>query len=349
MIEQIGMGGRVQLQKSWTADDLRNLSAEPSLRIVQYSESEVPGARLLKLLNEELFAVRPDVTLRIYGFHGQNAKLSVLTALPFVEKLSVDCSSKVEGLEHLGRLENLHELVLDVFELDSFDALYGVTSRLTRIGLGKTRSKKPDLSVLRRFHGLKRLELHGHKKGIETIRELQSLEELYVHGIPLEELGFLSELPELASLSIGQGKAESLEWLDGLPGLKKLRILSAKKLVELHVLTHLKQLERLEIIDQPLLKTLPDLKNLQALQLVVCNNVGLEDLDWILTAPKLNQLAFREVKMLEPSAFEQLIAARRPDKLSVAMAKGSKHKEVQAILEREGLFERQAWWIKSGF
>lgn len=343
------MGGRIQLKKTWTADDLRNLAAEPELRIVQYSEAEVPGARLLHLLNEELFAARPDVTLRIYGFHLQSADLSVLSKLPQVERLSVDCSTHAEGLKYIGSLSKLRELELDVFEMDSFDALHGVTSELEQIRLGKTRSKKPDLSVLRRFGRLEKLALSGHKKGVESIRELHSLQELHVHGIPLEELGFLSELPKLTSLSIGQGKAERLDWLSGLPGLKKLRILSAKKLTELNVLADLTELERLELVDQPLLKTLPDLQNLQALRLVVCNNVGLEDLDWVLTATKLDRLAFREVKTLEPDAFERLIAARRLDKLSVAMSKGVKHKEVQAVLEREGLFERSGWWISSGF
>lgn len=343
------MGGRIQLKKTWTADDLRNLAAEPELRIVQYSEAEVPGTRMLHLLNEELFAARPDVTLRIYGFHLQSADLSVLTQLPQVERLSVDCSTRAQGWEHLGSLSKLRELELDVFDIGSFDALYGVTSDLMQIRLGKTRSKKPDLSVLRRFGRLEKLAIDGHKKGIESIRELHFLQELHVHGIPLEELGFLGELPKLTSLSIGQGKVESLDWLSGLPGLKKLRIRSAKKLAELNVLADLTKLERFELVDQPLLKTLPDLQNLLALQSVVCNNVGLEDLDWIVTAPQLKRLAFRDVKTLEPKAFERLIAARRPDKLSVAMAKGGKHKAVQAILEREGLYERSAWWISSGF
>lgn len=349
MIEEIGMGGRIQLKKTWTADDLRNLAAKPELRIVQYSEAEVPEGPLLHLLNEELFAARPDVTLRIYGFHLQSADLSVLTRLPQVERLSVDCSTRAQGWEHLGSLSNLRELELDVFEMDAFDVLYGVTSDLVQIRLGKTRSKKPDLSVLRRFGRLEKLAIDGHKKGIEGIQELHTLQELHVHGIPLEELGFLGELPNLASLSIGQGKAESLDWLNGLPGLNKLRIRSAKKLAELNVLADLTELERLELVDQPLLKTLPDLHNLQALRLVVCNNVGLEGLDWILTAPQLDRLVFRDVKTLEPEAFERLIAARRPDKLSVVMAKGVKHKAVQAILEREGLSERPGWWISSGF
>lgn len=347
MIDEIGFGGRVQLRKSWTADDLRGLAAEPKLRIVQYSDSEIPGSRLLELLNEELFAARPDVKLRIYGFHRQGADLSVLRKLPNLVKLSVDCSTKVEGLEHLGSSANLLEFALDVFELDSFDALNGVNSRLKRLRLGKTRSKKPDLSVLKRFGDLEKLALDGHKKNIETLSGMHSLRELQVHGVPLENLGFLRELPRIESLAIGQGKAESLDWLAGMPVLKKLRIFKARGLTELNVLSELEDLERLELVDQPLLRTLPDLKNLEALRLFVCTHVGLEELSWILTAPRLDRLAFREVKTLEVAMFERLISVRRPEKIWVSMKKWTAHQEMQSLLEREGLFQREAWWIKS--
>lgn len=341
----VGPSGRVQIEPDWTEADVEALAAEPSLEVLQYSEYNVPSRELLKLLNDRVFALRPDVLFRIYGFHLKEADLSALTFMTDVERLAVDCCSRVSGLSPLGGLSKLRELELDVFELDSFEALHEVRSDLVLLRLGKTRSKKPDLSVLKWFAALERLALNGQKKNIEVVQELQRLRTVYIQGIPLGDLGFLASLPRLEKLDLGFGGAENLEWLAGLGALKELKLLRIKGLNDLSVLSELKELRLLKIIDQPLIGTLPSLDNLLVLKRVVCDNVGLKKWDWVLTAPALDELVFLEMQTLTPEDFREMVGRRRPNRLTVSMKKASANKEIQAILEQEGLNDKRGWWL----
>lgn len=340
-----GLSRRVQIEPGWTEADVEALAAEPSLEILQYSEYNAPSRKLLKLLNDRVFARRPDVLFRIYGFHLKAADLSVLKGMSDVERLAVDCCSRVSELSDLGGLSKLRELELDVFELDSFEALHEVRSDLVSLRLGKTRSKKPDLSVLKRFAALERLALNGQKKNIEALQELQSLRTVYIQGIPLGNLDFLASLPRLEKLDLGFGGAENLEWLNGLDTLKELKLLRVKGLNDLSVLSELKELRLLKIVDQPLIETLPSLDDLHGLRRIVCDNVGLKKWDWVLTAPALDELVFLEMQTLTPEDFRQMIAKRRPKRLTVSMKKASANKEVQAVLEQEGLTDKRGWWL----
>lgn len=340
-----GFSGRVQVEPGWTEADVEALAAEPSLEVLQYSDYNAPSRELLQLLNDRVFAMRPDVLFRIYGFHLTEADLSALTFTPDVERLAVDCCSRVSGLSHLGGLSKLREFELEVFELDSFEALHDVRSDLVSLRLGKTRSKKPDLSVLKRFSALERLALNGQKKNIEVVQELQRLRRVYIQGIPLSNLDFLASLPRLEKLDLGFGGAENLQWLADLSALQELRLLRVKGLSDLSALSALSSLRQLKLVDQPLIETLPPLDNLPGLKRVVCDNVGLKKWDWVLTAPALDELVFLEMQTLTPEDFRQLIGKRRPNRLTVSMKKASANKEVQALLEQEGLTEKRGWWL----
>lgn len=60
-------GSRVCLDKSDSLFDVSKLVDSQRLKVVQFSEP-LPLS-LLESLNEELFARRPDVELRAYGFY----------------------------------------------------------------------------------------------------------------------------------------------------------------------------------------------------------------------------------------------------------------------------------------
>lgn len=343
-MEEIGLGGRLQGNANWAPADIAALAAEPSLRILQYSEQEVPDAERLDALNS-LFAARPDVELRLYGFHLRPADLSVLKRLPEVQKLSVDCCSRVENLGALGGLAKLRELTLDVFELDSFDVLGEVRSGLDCLALGKTRSKKPDLSVLRRFAGLERLSLAGQRKHLDVLHVLGKLRELTVYGVPLGDLSFLGGNPELAELSLGFGGAEELDGLRAAERLERLSLTSVRGLKRLDVLAALPRLRELKLRNQPKLAALPDLSGLPHLRAIECYEVALESLGWASTAPGLDQLALLDVKTLEAGDFAKLLAVCRPPRIRVSMLRAAQREAVSRLLAQTGYVEgkRNEW------
>ncbi|WP_172196911.1 hypothetical protein [Saccharibacillus qingshengii] len=344
-MEAIRFGGRLQIDKNWTLDEIRLLAAEPSLRILQYSEREVPGPKLLELLDEELFAVRPDIELRIYGFHLQAADLSVLERLPEVVKLSVDCCSRAEGLSHIGSLAKLRELTLDVFELDSFEVLGEVRSGLERLRLGKTRSKKPDLAILSRFSELEELILAGQRKHLGVLHELKALRALTVYGIPLGDLSFLGGNPQLNKLSLGFGGAEDLGGLHKLDRLEKLSLTGVRGLSRLDVLSALPRLRELKLRDQPKLATLPDFSDLPELRAIQCWSIALDNLDWTAGAEGLEEFAFLEVKTLGVEDFRKLFALRRPKRIRIVMNRAKEQEAIRRLMVQEGFTEESGgWW-----
>ncbi|OWA35106.1 hypothetical protein B9G55_10495 [Saccharibacillus sp. O16] len=341
----VGLGGRVEIDPNWTEKEVAELADSSSIEIIQYSEYNVPSRELLRGLNEQIFARRSDVTFRIYGFHLQEADLSVLQEMPDVERLIVDCCTRIAEPSDLGGLAKLRELELDVFELDSFELLHEVRSDLSLLRLGKTRSKKPDLSVIQRFSSLEKLALNGQRKNIEVVQKLQRLKQVYIHGISLGDLAFLERLPQLTLLHIGFGSAEKLDWLAGLVHLQELKLLRVKGLKDLSALSALSQLQQLQIVDQPLVEKLPSLAGLPRLKRIICDNVGLVELDGALDAPALDEWVLLDMPTLTTDDAARLIDKRRPSRLTVSLKKAAANKELQAMLEQEGFSEQRGWWL----
>lgn len=275
------MKERIELNPGWTREEVAALTARPELKIVQYSEHNIPDVNLMQTLNEELFANRPDVTFRIYGFYSQSGDLSVLKHMKHLEKLVIDCNRRVHGIEAIVALPGLKEFAFDVFEAESLDVLELVPTTLQQLRIGKTKTKKINLSVLNRFTNLKTLSVNGHTTNIETIGTLSSpLRSLYISGMPLKELGYLKDVTDLSELHLSFGGAENLDSLAEVKSLQLLKLLRVKGLSDLSVLPELKGLRLLGIEDQPHLTSLPSLENLTELQRVFLNNVNVENIDW---------------------------------------------------------------------
>ncbi|MFP4978085.1 hypothetical protein ACE6ED_21950 [Paenibacillus sp. CN-4] len=339
------MHGRIELDKSWSREEIRQIAADPAVKIVQYSEWNVPNKQQLKWLNEELFAVRADVALRIYGFHFKPADLSVLELMTEVRDLSVDCCTQAEHLDAVSALPKLESLVLDIYQIESFEALNFVPASLKKLRLGKTASAKPDLSVLRRFRQLQQLALSGQRKNIEVIGDLRELRSLHIGGVPLKELAYLVSLPELRRLQLGFGGAEHLEELAGMDQLRILCLLRVKGLTDLSALSTMQGLRYVQIIDQAKLTDLQPLADLPQLKRVLLENVAAENLEWAKACPPLDELALLQMKTITPAQVEALLQAKSFAKLSAGFKTLSMNKEIQPVLEGYGHTGRSSWWV----
>ncbi|MFC9711691.1 hypothetical protein ACFTRD_26455 [Paenibacillus sp. NPDC056933] len=338
------MKQRIELNPGWTREEVTALTAHPELKIVQYSEHNIPDVNLMQILNEELFVNRPDVSFRIYGFYSQSGDLSVLKHMNHLEKLLIDCNRRVHGIEAVGALPGLKEFAFDVFEVESLDVLSLVPTTLQQLRIGKTKTKKTDLSVLNRFTELKTLSVNGHTTNIETIGTLSSLRSLYISGMPLKELGYLKKLADLHELHLSFGGAENLDSLAGMESLQLLKLLRVKGLSDLSVLPELKRLRLLAIEDQPHLTSLPSLENLTELQRIYLNNVNVENIAWAETSESLKELALLQMKHITVKTIESLIHHKRLKRMIVHLKSAKQQKVVKQAIMAAGMWDESGWW-----
>src|ERR1700689_1322666 len=136
---------RVEFFDRLTQREVHDLATNPNLRILQTARPV--SARTWELLNQNLFALRPEIELRVYGFYSSTCDLSFVKGMSNVRRFSADCLVMAAGIEHLAALENLEELHVGVFSLQDFDFLSSLPSGLKSLTLSPTKSKKPRLNA----------------------------------------------------------------------------------------------------------------------------------------------------------------------------------------------------------
>ena len=158
------------------------LVTDPDLQILQTSSPADPST--WDLLNNEFFAARPDVKLRLYGFYFGVCDLSILLRMGNVRHFAVDNVMAATGLEYLSHLSQLESLNIGIYDLKSFEFLASLPcEQIQSLTLLATESKSPDLRHVDRFSNLKKLYIEGHKKNIEKVGNLQQLEDQRGHSM----------------------------------------------------------------------------------------------------------------------------------------------------------------------
>jgi hypothetical protein len=142
--------------------EVEQLVSDPDIRTLQCSASV--GLDTWDLLNRNLFARRPEIELRVYGFYSMVCDLSFVRRVKNVRRFSADCLTQATGLEHLAELEKLEELAIGIRSLESFDLLEQLPSGIKKLSLMATESRKPRLQALSRFQTLTHLYLRGSNR-----------------------------------------------------------------------------------------------------------------------------------------------------------------------------------------
>ncbi len=279
---------RVEFFDRLTQREVLNLATNPNLRILQTARPVSP--QTWELLNQNLFALRPDVELRVYGFYSSTCDLSFVKGMSNVCRFSADCLMRAVGVEHLAALENLEELHVDIFSLQDFDFLSSLPSGLKSLTLGPTKSKKPLLKALGRFHSLRRLCLAWQQNGIAVVADLEGLEQVSLRGISTLDLDYVSSLPRLWSLDILLGGIRNFSAISGKGSIKYLELCRIRELSDISVIYSLVGLQCLDLRELRNVTDIPDLSRLTKLRKVVLDNMkGLKDVSAIGKAPALEE------------------------------------------------------------
>jgi hypothetical protein len=270
--------------------DIHTLAANDDVKTVQISRP--PESSIWSRLNERLFAIRPDILLRVYGFYGAGpCDLGFASQMTHVTRFSADSLRSVANVDEIAAIPRLASLTLGIFELDSLAVLEAVPSGLRELNAMGTRSSRFDLGVLARFSSLRKLFIEKHKRNIEVLSGFVGLEDLTLRSVGTKHARYLAPLNRLRDLDLKLGGITDLSSIEGKQSIRYLELWQIRGLSDIGVVSSLKGLQYLFLQSLPHIKALPSLRDQAKLRRIYLENMpGLTDLDALAEAPALEEL-----------------------------------------------------------
>jgi hypothetical protein len=234
-------------------------------------------------------------------------------------------------------MTNLRSLSVGIFDLESLDFLGGLPVGITKLSLQATRSKKPKLAHLVRFHSLRQLYLEAQQQDIDVLSQLTELEELTLRSITVSDLGFLAGLPRLWSLDIKLGGTKDLAAIHGKQSIKYLELWLIRGLSEVEVLSSLSGLQYVFLQSLKNVRCIPDLSRLYYLRKIFMEDMkGLKDVSGIRSAPVLEELVHTTARNMEPNDYKDILAMPTLKKALVRFGSQRKNQAFDALAKQHG-------------
>jgi hypothetical protein len=194
----------------------------------------------------------------------------------------------------------LDHLALGVFEQHDWGVLERLRPGLMTLRLGATRSQVR-LDAIARFRDLKVLSLDGQMNGIDVVSGLAALQELNLRSITTPDLGCVSSLDRLWSLTIVLGSLGSFRGIQRKPGLKYLAIRQVRRVTSLDIVGTLPDLQHLYLQSLPAIDTLDGLGQTRSLRRLVLEHMrGLRSFQALSTVPTLEEFALIDGRPQQP-------------------------------------------------
>jgi hypothetical protein len=328
--------GRIEIEGTVSDVEIRALAGDPDLKFLMLSRP--PEGSIWSRLNERLFAVRPDVQLRVYGYYGLGpCDLGFASQMTLVERFSADSLRSAINVDCIATMPKLRSLGLGIFDLASLDVLAGISTDLVELGIGGAKTTKLDLGVLARFPALRKLSLEKQVRNIEVLSEVAELEDLTLRSIATKNLDYLAPLRRLRDLDIKLGGITDLSALDGKASLRALALWQVRGLSELGIVSSLTGLQHLNLQSLPHVKALPSLRNLTKLRRVYLENMrGLENLNALAEAPALAEV-IHVSSALTPEDHAVLFRNPAIQRISAGFGSTKKNQVFEAMQRKHGI------------
>ncbi len=334
--------GRVEIENDLSEKEVNELANNKGLEVIQFSEPIEDST--FEILDNILFSIRDDVVLRAYGFYSKVCDLKFLLRMPNLARFYVECHGEVENLDYIATLEHLKELNLSIFSLDNFTILAKVPDTLEILTLGQTRSKKPDLEVIKRFSQLKTLFIGGHTKNIEVIKELKNIEDLTLSSITTKNVNFLVPLERMWSLDIKLGGIKDFSAIEGMDNIKYLELWQIRGLKDISFISTLKGLQNLFLQSLPNIEAMPSLNELVQLKKVALENMkGLKDISSLEHAPSLVEFTHWSAMNMSVEDYTPLLKNSSLKRVSVGFGSDIRNKQFKELAAKYRKND-EGWW-----
>ncbi|RYG22668.1 hypothetical protein EON82_16420 [bacterium] len=311
-------------------EQIETLAADHEYNVLGVDQEFPPETWML--LNESLFARRPDIHLWISGATGD---LSFAPVITNVESLAF---RGILDSTVIGRLVQMHwlkRLDVSLSSVEDFSFLAELPGGLESLSLGLIHARNRDISAVSKVTGLRTLYLDGHRKGIESITELAQLEDLTLRSITLPSLDILQPMERLRSLSIKLGGTRNLEGLSEMPSIRFLELVQIQKFEDLSPVAKMSGLQNLRLESLPRIQRIPDLSQSKSLRRITLDSMkGLKTLAEVATAPNLEEFAQIAAPPLPPEAYLPVLKHPRLRRMLISGDGRTKRTLVQQMRER---------------
>jgi hypothetical protein len=298
---------RAQFEEFLSEKEVQGLLTDEGLKTLQCSGPVKP--QTWELLNDQFFARRPDVELRVYGFRSSvMCDLSFTSKMTNIHRFSADALMDAVGVEHIAAMEKLESLRIDIYHLEGFGFLDYVAKHLKRLFLGRTKSKKPDLAPLSRLDSLEEIYIVGQQRHIEVLSQLKSLRDVTLRSISTPDISYLKPLDCMWSLDIKLGGIRDLYAIEGMGNIKYLELWQIRGLSDIGVISSLAGLQYLFLQSLRRVVALPPFERLTVLRRIYLENMrGLRDICSLEFAPALEEFIHNGVTNMQPEDYLPLL------------------------------------------
>ena len=254
-------------------DDVKKIADESKVDTIQLFQPI--SSEEATLLNDEVFSKRSDITLSFkYANDDGNCDLGILSKLSNVRRLMItdDISGmkekpKIVNAENLSSLKNLDWLSFDAVKEKDFSFLKCLNPEIRTIALEiGNKSANFDIESLLQFNKLQNLSIRGWKKGIEKLRDFNTVKSLILRGITIDDYSFINRMNALTELSIRWGKSTDLSALYGNANIETLEFWRVSNMDNVDILAHLPNLKVVYLKQLKNIKSFPDLSKLSLLK-----------------------------------------------------------------------------------
>ena len=333
---------RVEIKDRLSEEEVKELVSNKILECIQFSAPIEPNT--IELLNNHLFAERDDIELRAYGFYDQPCDLNFLSALPNVTRFTIDCITEAVNLDAITQLNKLKSLNIGVYYLESFKILSYLPNTLETIILGQTKSKKPDLAVLERFRGLKKIYIEGHTKNIEVIGLLHQLEDVTLRSVTTKHVEYLTPLKKMWSLDIKLGGINNFSAIEGMENIKYLELWQVRGLNDLSFISTLTGLQYLFLQSLTNVEVLPVLSGLPKLRKIFLESMkGLKNISSLGHAPALTEFTHWFPMNMKMEDYIPLLSNPSVKRVSAHFGSAKMNDEFNKIVQCNGKTFEMLW------
>jgi len=323
---------RYPISSKTSKRELRKILKHENLSTIQFVDP-IENVQVFKNIESIILKEKPNMELRAFGHYGKVCDLKFLEYVPSLKKFSVDCLMDAVNLESIEELQKLEELSIGIYNQKDFNFLNKITPEIKSLFIGRTASKKPNVSAISRFSELKYLYLEGHNKGIEEISKLLKLEEIVLRSISTENLDFLKNLPKLWSVDIKLGGIKNFDALAEIRGVKHLELWQIRMLMDISFISKMTDLQNVFLQSLPNIEVLPSFEKNKKLRRIGLENLkGLKKINSVEFVENLNEFFFFDCSQLQPEDFIPLFRNENLKYASVYFGSDKRNNQFKKLL-----------------